>query len=261
MKIIHVSDLHFHKSDSKNINSTALLQKIQKDAPDLDYLLVTGDVVDDGDKKQFKKAKAALEPFKEKLLLVPGNHDYGPFGNVYFPECAEYFDNRFLSGLEPGARFIKKQPVVKLIEKDSTKLLTVGLNSVLETGALFDFARGAIEKAQSASLVEILSQPGFVNIPKLVYLHHRPLETKWVLAMKDAEEFMKIVLKNKVSIVAFGHSGNNMEVDPASQTLNVSQESSGTTYLLDANGSVGQQKYYEIIVDNANIQITVRSAT
>jgi len=258
MKIIHVSDLHFHRSDDDNKKSVSLLQKVQNTAPDLDYLLVTGDVVDDGCKSQFRNAEKALEPFNGKLLLVPGNHDYGPFGNLYFPYCAKYFDNNFLADLEPGASFKEKHPVVKILEKDGTKLLTVGLNSVLQTAMIFDFASGGIGETQRASLDEILSNSDFVNIPKLVYLHHRPQENNWFLAMEDAKAFMEIILKNKVDVVAFGHSGNDMRVDSASQILNVVKEDTGTTYLLDANGSVSQQKYYEIIVDKSNLQISVK---
>jgi calcineurin-like phosphoesterase family protein len=257
MKIIHVSDLHFHRRDDDNKKTLALLQKVQSTAPDLDYLLVTGDVVDDGFKSQYRKVEKALEPFNGKLLLVPGNHDYGLFGNFYFPCCAEYFDNSFLAGLEPGVGFRRKHPVVRMIQKDGTKLLTVGLNSVLQTAMIFDFARGGIGESQLASLDGILSTPDFVNIPKLVYLHHRPHENDWFLAMKDAKEFMDIILKHKVSIVAFGHSGNVMIVDSASQELNVIKEKTGTTYMLDANGSVNQRKYYEIIVDKSDVRIRI----
>jgi 3',5'-cyclic AMP phosphodiesterase CpdA len=259
LKLIHVSDLHFHQSTADNSAPAKLLEKI-KSVPDIDYLIVTGDITDDGVKKQFKRATNALKPFKNRLLLVPGNHDYGPFGNVYFVQCAEYFDKQFLNDLEPGARFIKKHPYVKLIEKDGVKLLTVGLNSVLKTASILDFARGGIGKSQLASLDEILSRPEFAGVPKLVYMHHRPGKfDKWVLEMNDTEEFMKIIAIHDVAVLAFGHSGNNnMDVASMDEELSVLRENDGKTFILNANGSRKKFQYFEITVDGGNVNVQVK---
>jgi len=92
MKFIHISDLHFHRHESDNEAATSLLQFINQNYPD-HKLIVTGDIVDDGDEEQFKRAYEALEPFKGRIYISPGNHDFGAAGNFYSRERAERFDS------------------------------------------------------------------------------------------------------------------------------------------------------------------------
>ena len=47
MKFIHLSDLHFHRRKKDNKEATNVLEFIKKQYPN-HYLIVTGDIVDDG---------------------------------------------------------------------------------------------------------------------------------------------------------------------------------------------------------------------
>jgi 3',5'-cyclic AMP phosphodiesterase CpdA len=264
IKIAHVSDLHFHKKAEDNEKALSLLDRIKGAydfAHDEAYLLATGDIVDDGEISQYNNALTALKPFEEHLLVAPGNHDYGFGGNIFSHDSALLFDNEFLPNLGINFRFMQKQPMVRLLDDGAgTKLLTVGLNSVLETSTVLDFARGGIGKQQLSDLNTILSNPGYADIPKFVYLHHRPQKCIWFLEMVDAEDFMAVMNQNNVSVVAFGHSGGTMrpEEPPQARIMNIIKKEYGVKYLLNANSSVDAQKYYEIVVDNGEVSVSIK---
>jgi len=74
IEIYHVSDLHIGKDTRK---AKRLLKRI-KDKFEIGvqenrYLLVTGDITQDGLKRQYEMALKALTPFKDKVRIVPGN--------------------------------------------------------------------------------------------------------------------------------------------------------------------------------------------
>lgn len=262
--IAHVSDLHFHTDQDDNRDAIALLKKVKSafnNADGMHQLLVTGDIVDDGDIEQFGNATAALKPFMDHLLVAPGNHDYGYAGNIYSDDSAQLFDNSFLPTIGVSDKFALKQPVTHLLDDGAgTQLLTVGLNSVLETENPLDFARGAIGKQQLSQLNDILSKAVYENIPKLVYLHHRPQKCSWFLELVDAEDLMAVINQNNVSIMAFGHSGGSMKAEEShqAQIMNIIRKQYGVRYFLNANSCVDAQKYYEICVSGGNVAVAIR---
>ena len=65
LRIIHISDLHFHADRKKNTRTERLLDAINKR-----YFVDAsrrGQIVDDADAHQYKLAKAALRPFKGRV--------------------------------------------------------------------------------------------------------------------------------------------------------------------------------------------------
>ena len=261
IKIAHVSDLHFHRAEPDNGKTISLLGRVQgaySFNSGYNYMLATGDITDDGDEVQYAKALAAFQPFISRLLLAPGNHDYGPLGNLYLRECAEAFDSYLLHRLAIEHRYIDKQPAVDVLEDEKgTQVLAVGLNSVLETSSPLDFARGAIGPGQLTALQGILSAPRYSGMHKLVYLHHRPQKCDWFLELMDTEDFMAILNHTGVEVVAFGHTGGNMSPLEPSQAriVRVFVRKFGVKYLLNANCSVDAQKFNEIVFDGPSISV------
>lgn len=253
IRIAHVSDLHFHIASAKNKETISLLRKVKKTfsfASPNDYLLATGDITDDGDKLQYRKAFEALKPFKMHLLLAPGNHDYGPLGNLYFEDSARAFDDYLLKKLCIQHGYLNKLPVVDVLDDaNGTQVLAVGLNSVIDTEIPFDFARGEIGENQLDALQDILSDKKYKDMYKLIYLHHRPRRCNdWFYELADAEDLMDILTQNGVDVVAFGHTGGSMCEDepPQARTMRVFVKKFGVKYLLNANTSVEAQKFNEI---------------
>lgn len=262
IKIAHVSDLHFHRAAINNKEAVSLLKKVQKAYPfntGYNYLLVTGDITDDGDKIQYTRAFAALKPFVGHLLLTPGNHDYGPLGTFYSEDSAKAFDDYLLHKLSINHHYIDKKPAIDLLDDtQGTRVLAVGLNSVVNTEIPFDFARGAIGDDQLTSLQAVLSDPEYADVHKLIYLHHRPLKCNdWFLELADAEDLMAILDQSGVEVIAFGHTGGNMveSEPPQARTVRVFVRKFGVKYLSNANTSVDAQRFNEITFDGDNISV------
>ena len=84
IEILHVSDLHLGKNAYMNGLAKSLLQAVSERYPfagkENTYLLVTGDVTDHGRNGEYDLAGQALTPFKDRVFITPGNHDYGSLG-------------------------------------------------------------------------------------------------------------------------------------------------------------------------------------
>jgi hypothetical protein len=264
----HISDLHYHCIGS-NKESDAFIGRIAAVSALHEYLLITGDVTDDGVVEQYQHAVRSLSRIVSKKFICPGNHDYGLFGNLYDDDCAKYFDDDFLPST--GWRnkgFYDKMPVVdELIDGGGTRLLLVGLNTNLETGGISDFARGGIGDSQLDALDLILGNAKYASWHKMVYMHHRPEKCSWFLELIDAEKLLS-VLGDRVDILAYGHTGGDMKKpetpvipmgNPVDGTLRqkIEPRPSGVKYMLEANTSVESQGFYEIIFDGTDLEVRV----
>ena len=214
---IQLSDLHIHKKKKlENINCEKIVNQIIKkyDGPKKDKpaVLITGDIVDDGEAKQYNSAVKLLRPLVENgftVLPVPGNHDYGPCGNIYTEKAQANFQKYILSDLieynpagETGTTMEDLFPMVTTIED----VVFVGLDSVVgKEDAAMHFASGEVGADQRRKLVEILMDPQIVLGKKIVvYFHHHPFYHAVGLEMDDAKEVLRI-LANKADFICFGH--------------------------------------------------------
>ncbi|MCP4374484.1 MAG: hypothetical protein GY797_41235 [Deltaproteobacteria bacterium] len=90
LRFIHISDLHLQKNDKKeeNENLNNLVRYITdeyKSSSDKPLILITGDIVQNGKQEEYDNAVRLLKPLNSNfdILVCPGNHDYGPAGNIY----------------------------------------------------------------------------------------------------------------------------------------------------------------------------------
>lgn len=122
----------------------------------------------------------------------------------------------------------------------------------------------------------------YINIPKIVFLHHIPHKRAHGLGMSliDFSELMDIV-RNKVDALTFGHEGKMEDADPEiAKKRKISEQiidrlidikgmdlpiremklrsgrGQGIRYYLDANHSVKDQACYRITIDG--IKVTAR---
>lgn len=268
IEIFHVSDLHFGKSKRRTARAKLLLRKIkQKFGIEEDgdkYLLITGDITQHGWKSQNKEAFDALVPFKNKVCVVPGNHDYGFQGFIYTRRCAEYFERELAGKLGMVHPYISKMPYSEIIEDgEENKVLLIGLNSCSMTRSIWDIAKGDIGKEQQNSLDKILRKKANKNIPKIVFLHHIPHRRARGIGMslKDYKRLMTVV-RDKVDALAFGHEGamSNPKLKVRKKTLAPIREvkvRSGKgheiRYYLDANQSVKELSCYRIRIEGTKV--------
>jgi hypothetical protein len=225
-------------------------------------------------------ALKVLAPFKDKVWIAPGNHDYGILGFIYSEHRAKNFDGLLGGELGISHQFFPKVPFSKLIDDgNGNKVLMIGLNSCLKTSSWLDIAKGEIGDEQRIRLERILIEPENQNIPKIVFLHHIPHRRANGLGMslKDYSELMSIV-RDKVNALTFGHEGKMEDADPEiakkkkisdhdlTRLVDIidmdlpvremklrSGKGQGIRYYLDANNSVKEQACYRITIEGSKV--------
>jgi len=245
MKLLHFSDLHIHRSAEKNQLVTALFDRVGTMFPD-HYIVVTGDITDDGHEKQYEQAQRMLLPFKGRVFLCPGNHDFGATGNFFSRERAVRFDDYLAGPLEQGGRFYGSQePVVNVIEDGVTKCMLIALDTNLETTHPFDFACGEVGERQLSALQSIMASPGANEMVKVLFFHHHLfMQNDPFMELKDARELSQCIY-NSVDVVLFGHKHESR------QWVNML----GTSYVLAADNSPGKAFAREIEIQGRNITV------
>ena len=241
--VLHLSDLHFRSEAEDNVAAAATLSYIAAHYPE-HHVLITGDITDDGQEAQYAKARAALEPFRGRLWLLPGNHDYGPLGNFYLEECAERFD-RFLAAPFCGVTFGEGAvPAIKTVETASEKVMWIGLNSNLRTASPFDFACGEVGELQRTMLEAILSEPANNECIKIVALHHHPFYHSAFLRLLDGKELLRIVF-GRADVLAFGHK----------HVAGLWPAAAGMPWILAAENSAGRPTAREVLIEHGRIEV------
>jgi len=223
-KILQLSDLHVGKSKSESKNLKQIVKKIGESYSDTELtILLTGDIVDDGQRKQYKEAKNILKPLLDNpnfnVWPVPGNHDYGWNGIHAERQRFEYFKNT-LYGIENVA-----YPHVK---SDSSGNVFIGLNSMKAETGFWDglLADGELGSRQIHNTSGILNSVDELSASErkkkkvVVHLHHHPFlypdenvieegieyTGHW---LKDGEALMG-VLAGRIDVLLFGHEHRHL---------------------------------------------------
>jgi 3',5'-cyclic AMP phosphodiesterase CpdA len=223
-KILQLSDLHVGKSRSESRNLRQIVKKIVESYSDSELtILLTGDIVDDGQKKQFKEAKNILKPLSDNpnfnVWPVPGNHDYGWNGIHAERQRFEYFKNA-LYGIENVG-----YPHVKT---DSSGNVFIGLNSMKAESDFWDglLADGELGSRQIHNTSGILNSIDELSASErkkkkvIVHLHHHPFlfpDENWIEEgieyighwLKDGEALMS-VLAGRIDVLLFGHEHHQL---------------------------------------------------
>ncbi len=245
MQFIHLSDLHFRSNAEHNKGALTALEVIQERYPH-HYLIITGDIVDDGHEAQYRAALAALRPFNGRVFVCPGNHDYGIKGNLYSRERAERFDTWLSGPLKQDGIFAGANlPVFHLLKEHDQSILLIALDTNLETTSPFDFACGQVGQKQLESLNRLLSDPTIADMVVIVFFHHHPfLHTDRFRKLLDARELARI-LYGRVHLVLFGHHHDSR------MWPNIL----GIPYILAADNSPGKSTAREITIVQKTISV------
>jgi 3',5'-cyclic AMP phosphodiesterase CpdA len=239
MKFIHLSDLHIHSHDSDNTAVRAMLDFIQEKYPE-HRLIVTGDIADDGATRQYENAFAFLKPFKERVFICPGNHDFGAMGNFYSRERALRFDEMLAKPLNQGGTFKgDATPVVNIVKEGDLKIMLIALDSNLETEHPFDFACGEIGESQRRALGTILKTAPEDIAAKILFFHHHPFVVNDpFMELKDAPALARTVY-GRVDLILFGHK----------HVMHEWGSRWGAKYILASDNSPGKDWAKEITID------------
>lgn len=206
MKVIHLSDLHLGRSN--NIKKIARIREWiinHREQHGAEVIVISGDITNDGDKRQFLKARAVIEDLREagfRVLVVPGNHDYGPLGITESTRSAKHF-RRLLAG---G----KEYPRLEYIEGNAFVLLNSmqgEFRSVEMIGAEGQLGRVQLEELEGI-LESLHDDPKVDRV--VVILHHHPFDYKKFHVLRDARRFLKVLSggdrdRSWTGVVLFGH--------------------------------------------------------
>ncbi len=245
MKFIHLSDLHFHRSGKDNAKITKTLKFIKSTYP-RHYLIVTGDIVDDGHKGQYKRAYSALKEFKGRVFISPGNHDFGAMGNFYSQERAERFDEFLSIPLQQSGTFTgDNTPVVNIVRAGNERAMLIALDTNLETMRPFDFASGEVGTQQLEALETILSGPSPADMIKILFFHHHPfMHNNPFMELKDGYALMRAIF-SRVNVVLFGHKHVSFKWE----------KMCGIRYILASDDSPGKEWAREITVKGSKVSV------
>lgn len=251
MKFLHISDLHFHRNQDDNREANALLKFIGTKYP-AHIVIVTGDITDDGHEKQYQNALDALSPFKGRVFIAPGNHDFGATGSFFSRERAERFD-RFLAGpLEQGGTFYgPNSPVVNVLKEGGQDIMLIALDTNLETDHPWDFACGKVGEAQLGALETILCTDTARDAVKILFFHHHPfMHNNPFMELMDAKALMRMVY-GRIHVMAFGHKHVSAEW----------KQWGGIPWVIASDNSPGKKWAREITVDKAAVTVKSVSVT
>lgn len=224
MNIVHLSDTHVGVRDNLSRLNKIVTTVISNYHPKDTVVLHTGDLIDSYSDANCALAKIELNRLHDagyRVLMCPGNHDYGN---------SAYIDNAFARAYR--ALFLKEIlgdrnstfPVVNFIGDCAF----IGLDTMQDEMGFFArlFADGNVGAHQRSKLTERIKIARSTHKKIIVYMHHHPFIngysvrpdigdpnmafrllqwfTRPFRRLKDAYSLMQI-LRDKVDILLFGH--------------------------------------------------------
>lgn len=189
--IVHISDLHFGRVDEKRI--LPLSRLIKKITPDI--VVISGDLTQRAKAEEFIAAEAFIRSLKQKVLVIPGNHDI-PLFNLFA---------RIFTPFKKYSKFINAD--LSPFYMDS-EIAVLGINSVRRDRA----TSGKIKDAEFKRAEELFKDLD-PKVVKIVVAHHPfdliPSETKSYkplhTAMKGSKKSIKRLTKIGVDVFLSGH--------------------------------------------------------
>jgi 3',5'-cyclic-AMP phosphodiesterase len=178
MIIVQISDLHIGSQFLED-KFDLLVQEINELNPDT--IVITGDLTNEGLMKEYQKCKLLLSKFNtQKIIIMPGNHDYRNTGYLLFK------------------KFFPFESVNEL--SDDVVLVTVGT-------ARPDRNNGEVGYRQNIWLDRTMKK--YKNKIKIVAMHHHliaiPDTGSDQLTVVDAGDVLRTILDTHVDVVLCGH--------------------------------------------------------
>ncbi|MEU4155296.1 metallophosphoesterase [Actinoplanes sp. NPDC026670] len=201
-RILHLSDTHVTGSgfDEDGVDAAGSLDRILHDArfvPDLDLVLVTGDIADDGSAEGCAAVLQRVGAFARERgiphVYTTGNHDARePFAKV-FGSAHLGPDGVDLGSPGPQRTAVSEVSGLRIITLDS-----------LVPGSVHGF----VDEEQLAWLCGLLSQPAPAG--SIVALHHPPIVTGASPSMarvnlQNGERLAEVLAGSDVRAVLCGH--------------------------------------------------------
>jgi len=188
LQFIHLTDCHLLDQNTKSlldINTYESLSKVIQDITQkklkYDFLLITGDISQDGSKESYELFSSLIKTLNKPIYCLPGNHD----------------DPSLLKNI------FKQSPNQAISVNQIQNHLLILLNSHIE-----NLVSGKISTNQLDQLNNILKTNA--NRPVIIALHHQPINinSPWMdnISLENGDELLTL-LENfpMVKMILFGH--------------------------------------------------------
>lgn len=194
INFIQISDIHLNASRDKDLlgvktqeSFEAVLEHIKTNHDSIDFLLLTGDLSQDGSEKSYLRLAEMVKSFDLPIYFYPGNHD----------------DSSVMNDVYPAGNLDSNKHIV--LPEWQIILLDSHIHRKVE-GFLAEDQLQFMETCLTA-------RP---DLHSIVSFHHQPVPvgSAWLdnLGVKNAEEFWSRAKKYpKLSTVIFGHVHQSFE--------------------------------------------------
>jgi Icc protein len=184
LRLAQLSDLHLTR-DLSHRRWRALeriLGLLAEQSPPIDRLILTGDLAKSRFEGIYPALRELLQPWWDKLRLIPGNHDHRD-------QIQKTFGDR-LTAVGKKSAFCEDLAGVRLIGLDSARPFRVS---------------GRLGPRQLSWLTEQLN----AGLPSLIFMHHPPLKVgTWWLdkdLLRDRRAFAAVIQGKPMVAIACGH--------------------------------------------------------
>lgn len=184
-RFIHLSDLHFGRTDSRL--AQGLLDELHRLEPEL--LVISGDLTQTAAEGEFREAVAFLEQAPGRPFVVPGNHDL-PGWNVIA---------RFLRRFARYRRYIGAEMNPVYGDDD---LALVGLNTARTVVWHWNWAHGRVSSGQLHAVTEFFRVAPDAAL-RAVVMHHP-------LTASHRRPNQEPVARARLAAERFAHAGADM---------------------------------------------------
>ena len=190
-RLVHLSDLHFGKTDRRLIEP--LREELEREKPDL--VIISGDLTLRAKNSEFREAAAFISELTAPCFVVPGNHDI------------PYYYRPFERFLDPYRRW--RRHIGDVLEPTwvGERVAVIGINTVRRAQWRLNWADGRISRSQLARIDKRLSA-----IPKgrvrVVVGHHPFLAPNPSLqdrVVRRSKEALSLFRRHRVRLVLAGH--------------------------------------------------------
>lgn len=220
MKLLHISDLHIGRFPNFGrrpplIGLARAIIDRWDGIEDKPLVVITGDLTDNGYTSEYMDAAAFLHLLTISgfdYFCVPGNHDYGPVGNLVRDVSVDNW-REYIHVENP-------YPIVHHENMVCPDYIVIGLDSMqAEKGGAKYWADGQLGKKQINAAVRIAKYARRINGPDhkiIMALHHHPFnlpgcdrKVQWWHALKDGDIFMDRI-KGLIDAVLCGHEHKSL---------------------------------------------------
>lgn len=178
MKFAWISDNHFDSYDYAETDLRRAVDEINAD-PSLDFVVMSGDLTEFGETKEYRGFKAIIDKFKKKCIILPGNHDDG--------WCESGFAN-FTKVIGP-THFV--------FDYAGYRFIGIGVGPMMRMGAPC-YPRTEVEWLGKVIDTTAVDKP-------IIFVNHYPLDEE----ITNGQEVIDILKQRNIEMILSGHEHSN----------------------------------------------------